>query len=68
MSSAPRGRSMRSKVEQRMQREAGKTLKEIRRAKRLKLKLMTEEERMIHQLRRVKLLSVRISVVNSLGL
>ncbi|KAL8139846.1 hypothetical protein V2J09_005867 [Rumex salicifolius] len=54
MSSAPRGRSMRSKVEQRMQREAGKTLKEIRRAKRLKLKLMTEEERLIHQLRRAK--------------
>lgn len=37
-----------------MQREAGKTLKEIRRAKRLKLKLMTEEERLIYQLRRAK--------------
>ncbi|PNX84065.1 dentin sialophosphoprotein [Trifolium pratense] len=36
---------MRSKVERRMQKESGKTLREIRRAWKLKKKLMTEEER-----------------------
>lgn len=46
--------SMRSKVEKRMQRESGKTLKEIRRAQKLKKKIMTEEERLIYNLRRAK--------------
>lgn len=48
-----RGRSMRSKVEKRMQRETGKTFREVRRAKKLRKKLMTEEERLIYNLRRV---------------
>ncbi|MED6182674.1 hypothetical protein PIB30_030874 [Stylosanthes scabra] len=48
-----KGRSMRSKVERRMQKESGKTLREIRRAKKLKKKLMTEEERLIYNLKRV---------------
>uniref|UniRef100_A0A7C9D842 Uncharacterized protein n=1 Tax=Opuntia streptacantha TaxID=393608 RepID=A0A7C9D842_OPUST len=52
MSSSKRP-SMRSKVERRMQRESGKTLKEIRRAQKLKKKIMTEEERLIYSLRRV---------------
>lgn len=52
MSSA-RGRSMRSKVERRMQKETGKTLREIRRAKKIKKKLMTDEERLIYNLKRV---------------
>ncbi|KAL8475371.1 hypothetical protein ACS0TY_028154 [Phlomoides rotata] len=47
-------RSMRSKVEKRMQRESGKTLREIRRAKKLRKKLMTDEERLIYNLRRAK--------------
>lgn len=46
-------KSMRSKVEKRMQRESGKTLREIRRAKKLRKKLMTDEERLIYNLRRV---------------
>ncbi|KAJ7974662.1 RNA-binding, CRM domain containing protein [Quillaja saponaria] len=46
--------SMRSKVERRMQKESGKTLREIRRAKKLKKKLMTEEERLIYNLKRAK--------------
>ncbi|GAB4847889.1 hypothetical protein Ancab_026949 [Ancistrocladus abbreviatus] len=50
--STPRKRSMRSKVEARMRKESSKTLREIRRAKKLKLKLMTEEERLIYSLRR----------------
>lgn len=45
---------MRSKVERRMQKESGKTLREIRRAKKLKKKLMTEEERLIYNLKRAK--------------
>ncbi|EPS72466.1 hypothetical protein M569_02290, partial [Genlisea aurea] len=45
---------MRSKVERRMQRETGKTLREIRRAKKLRKKLMTDEERLIYNLRRAK--------------
>ncbi|XP_057759207.1 CRM-domain containing factor CFM9, mitochondrial [Arachis stenosperma] len=49
-----KGRSMRSKVERRMQKESGKTLREIRRAKKLKKKLMTEEERLIYNLKRAK--------------
>lgn len=52
--STTRGRSMRSKVEKRMQRETGKTLKEIRRAKKIRKKLMTEEERLLYNLRRAK--------------
>ncbi|XP_061357528.1 CRM-domain containing factor CFM9, mitochondrial [Gastrolobium bilobum] len=52
--STSKGRSMRSKVERRMQKESGKTLREIRRAKKLKKKLMTEEERLIYNLRRAK--------------
>ncbi|KAK6155229.1 hypothetical protein DH2020_009477 [Rehmannia glutinosa] len=47
-------KSMRSKVEKRMQRESGKTLREIRRAKKLRKKLMTDEERLIYNLRRAK--------------
>ena len=46
-------KSMRSKVEKRMQRESGKTLREIRRAKKLRKKLMTDEERLIYNLSRV---------------
>ncbi|KAI9120981.1 hypothetical protein K1719_008014 [Acacia pycnantha] len=52
--STSKGRSMRSKVERRMQKESGKTLREIRRAKKLKKKLMTEEERLIYNLKRAK--------------
>ncbi|XP_057492142.1 CRM-domain containing factor CFM9, mitochondrial-like isoform X2 [Actinidia eriantha] len=48
------GRSMRSKVERRMRKESGKTLREIRRAKDLRKKLMTDEERLIYNLRRAK--------------
>lgn len=51
--STTKGRSMRSKVEKRMRRETGKTLREMRRAKKLRKKLMTEEERLIYNLRRV---------------
>ncbi|KAF2564617.1 hypothetical protein F2Q70_00018400 [Brassica cretica] len=50
--STARGRSMRSKVESRMRKESGKTLREIRRAKKLKKKLMTDEERLIYNLKR----------------
>ncbi|KAE9604178.1 putative RNA-binding, CRM domain-containing protein [Lupinus albus] len=52
--STSKGRSMRSKVEKRMQKESGKTLREIRRASKLKKKLMTEEERLIYNLKRAK--------------
>ncbi|XP_077217293.1 RNA-binding CRS1 / YhbY (CRM) domain protein [Tasmannia lanceolata] len=52
--STSKGRSMRSKVEKRMRRETGKTLREIRRAKKLRKKLMTDEERLIYNLRRAK--------------
>ncbi|WVZ14662.1 hypothetical protein V8G54_012228 [Vigna mungo] len=52
--STSKGRSMRSKVERRMQKESGKTLREIRRAKKLKKKLMTEEERLVYNLKRAK--------------
>ncbi|XP_068652648.1 CRM-domain containing factor CFM9, mitochondrial-like isoform X2 [Aristolochia californica] len=48
------GRSMRSKVEKRMRRETGKTLREIRRAKKIRKKLMTDEERLLYSLRRAK--------------
>ncbi|KAF8408318.1 hypothetical protein HHK36_007467 [Tetracentron sinense] len=52
--STTRGRTMRSKVEKRMRKESGKTLREIRRAKKLRKKLMTDEERLIYNLRRAK--------------
>ncbi|URE37018.1 hypothetical protein MUK42_06985 [Musa troglodytarum] len=52
--STTKGRSMRSKVEKRMQRETGKTLREMRRAKKIRKKLMTEDERLIYNLRRAK--------------
>ncbi|KAF5740416.1 hypothetical protein HS088_TW11G00485 [Tripterygium wilfordii] len=52
--STSRGRSMRSKVERRMQKESGKTVKEVRRASKLKKKLMTDEERLIYNLKRAK--------------
>ncbi|KAL4193384.1 hypothetical protein AMTRI_Chr06g176620 [Amborella trichopoda] len=53
-SMSTKGRSMRSKVEKRMRRETGKTLREIRRAKKLRKKLMSDEERLIYSLRRAK--------------
>lgn len=46
-------KSMRSKVERRMQKESGKTLREVRRASKLRRKLMTDEERLLYNLRRV---------------
>ncbi|KAJ9152845.1 hypothetical protein P3X46_026359 [Hevea brasiliensis] len=52
--STSKGRSMRSRVERRMQKESGKTVREIRRAKKLKKKLMTDEERLIYNLKRAK--------------
>lgn len=52
--STTKGRSMRSKVEKRMRRETGKTLREIRRAKKIRKKLMTDEERLIYSLRKAK--------------
>ncbi|KAF9624308.1 hypothetical protein IFM89_009216 [Coptis chinensis] len=48
------GRSMRSKVERRMNENIGRTEKEKRRAKAISKKLMTEEERLIWNLRRAK--------------
>lgn len=45
---------MRSKVETRMRKESGKTLREIRRSKKLRKKMMTDEERLIYNLRRAK--------------
>ncbi|KAI6700753.1 hypothetical protein NL676_015077 [Syzygium grande] len=53
-SMSTKGRSMRSKVERRMRKESGKTLREIRRAKKLRKKLMTDEERLIYNLKRAK--------------
>jgi protein-arginine kinase activator protein McsA len=61
--STTRGRSMRSKVERRMQKESGKTLREIRRAKKLKKKLMTEEERLVYNLKRVNYLAALLITV-----
>lgn len=58
--STSKGRSMRSKVERRMQKESGKTLREIRRAKKLKKKLMTDEERLIYNVKRVCYLALVI--------
>lgn len=45
---------MRSRVERRMRKESGKTLREVRRAKKLKKKLMTDEERLVYNLKRAK--------------
>jgi hypothetical protein len=44
---------MRSKVERRMARETGRTQRELRRAVKLRKKLMTEDEKLIYNLRRV---------------
>ncbi|KAL6594696.1 hypothetical protein ACP70R_048434 [Stipagrostis hirtigluma subsp. patula] len=52
--STTRGRSMRSKVEKRMARETGRTQRELRRAVKLRKKLMTDDERLIYNLRRAK--------------
>ncbi|XP_021912783.1 uncharacterized CRM domain-containing protein At3g25440, chloroplastic isoform X2 [Carica papaya] len=52
--STSKGRSMRSRVERRMRKESGKTLREVRRAKKLKKKLMTDEERLVYNLKRAK--------------
>ncbi|KAK3033073.1 hypothetical protein RJ639_035699 [Escallonia herrerae] len=52
--STARGRSMRSKVASRMRIESGKTVREVRRAQKIKKKLMTDEERLIYNLRRAK--------------
>ncbi|MQM18630.1 hypothetical protein Taro_051625 [Colocasia esculenta] len=55
--STTKGRSMRSKVEKRMRRETGKTLREMRRARKLRKKLMTDEERLMYNLRRVQVMA-----------
>lgn len=60
MFSTSKGRSMRSKVEMRMKKESGKTLREIRRAKKIQKKLMTDEERLIYNLKRVCFFSFQI--------
>ncbi|PIA51671.1 hypothetical protein AQUCO_01100498v1 [Aquilegia coerulea] len=52
--STVRGRSWRSKVDNAMKKDVGKSLQEQRRAKKLKKKLMTDEERLIWNLRRAK--------------
>lgn len=49
-----KGRGMRAKVEKRMWRESAKTKIEQRRSKRIHKMLMTEEERLIFNLRRAK--------------
>lgn len=51
--STSKGRSMRSKVENRMKKESGKTIREVRRAKKIQKKLMTENERLVYNLKRV---------------
>ncbi|KAL5203193.1 hypothetical protein ABZP36_014145 [Zizania latifolia] len=52
--STTKGRSMRSKVEKRMTRETGRTQRELRRAVKLRKKLMTDDERLIYNMRRAK--------------
>ncbi|XP_062181104.1 CRM-domain containing factor CFM9, mitochondrial-like [Phragmites australis] len=52
--STTKGRSMRSKVEKRMVRETGRTQRELRRAVKLRKKLMTDDEKLIYNLRRAK--------------
>jgi hypothetical protein len=55
-----KGRSMRSKVEKRMARETGRTQRELRRAVKLRKKLMTEDEKLIYNLRRVRRLQISL--------
>lgn len=55
--STSKGSSMRSKVVRRLEKETGKTLREVRRAKKIQKKLMTENERRIYNLKRVCYLS-----------
>lgn len=50
----PRRKSMRSRVEHRMQKESSRADKEMRRAKDVKLKLMPPDERLIYNLKRAK--------------
>lgn len=52
--STSKGSSMRSKVVRRLEKETGKTLREVRRAKKIQKKLMTENERRIYNLKRAK--------------
>nr|XP_051229758.1 CRM-domain containing factor CFM9, mitochondrial isoform X4 [Lolium perenne] len=52
--STSKGRSMRSKVEKRMAKETGRTQRELRRAVKLRKKLMTEDEKLIYSMRRAK--------------
>lgn len=61
--STMRGKSMRSKVERRMQKESGKTIRELRRAKKLTKKLMTDEERLVYNLKRVRYLAALLIAV-----
>ncbi|KAK2975262.1 hypothetical protein RJ640_028014, partial [Escallonia rubra] len=62
--STARGRSMRSKVANRMRIESGKTVREVRRAQKIKKKLMTDEERLIYNLRRADVPDVYHKVVD----
>ncbi|XP_050381407.1 CRM-domain containing factor CFM9, mitochondrial [Argentina anserina] len=48
------GRGMRSKVARRVEKETGRTQKEVRRANKIRKKLMTENERRIYNLKRAK--------------
>ncbi|GAB2230893.1 hypothetical protein Droror1_Dr00015190 [Drosera rotundifolia] len=48
----PRRKSMRSRVEHRMQKESSRADKEMRRAKDVKLKLMPPDERLMYNLKR----------------
>lgn len=49
----------------RMKKESGKTLREIRRAKKIQKKLMTDEERLIYNLKRVRFhLPISTTLVN----
>ncbi|CAM0958371.1 unnamed protein product [Alopecurus aequalis] len=52
--STSKGRSMLTKVEKRMAKETGRTQRELRRAVKLRKKLMTDDERLIHSMRRAK--------------
>ncbi|PRQ54045.1 putative RNA-binding, CRM domain-containing protein [Rosa chinensis] len=52
--SASKGRGMRSKVARRVEKETGKTQKEVQRANKIRKKLMTENERRIYNLKRAK--------------
>ncbi|KAL6139545.1 hypothetical protein ACLB2K_057849 [Fragaria x ananassa] len=52
--SSSTGRGMRSKVARRVEKETGRTQKEVRRASKIRKKLMTENERRIYNLKRAK--------------